>query len=81
VTDNTITVEVQVPVEVPSGQKHEFMNAVIKFLLGRDHIRPEFARDLEAAGVDARQLATLSDTQKIGVCNVPDARSLSRTRH
>ncbi len=72
-TDNTITVEVQVPVDVPSGQKHEFINAVVKFLLGRDRIRPEFTRDLEAAGVDARQLATLSDTHKIGVCNEPDA--------
>ena len=72
-TDNAITVEVQVPVDVPSGQKHEFINAVVEFLLGRDRIRPEFTRDLEAAGVDLRQLATLSDTHKIGVCSDPDA--------
>src|SRR5262245_7596278 len=72
-TDNTITVEIQVPVDVPSEQRHEFANAVVAFLLGRDRIRPEFTRELEAAGIDARQLATLSDTQKIGVCNEPEA--------
>jgi hypothetical protein len=70
---NIIQIEVLVPVSMSDQERAPFEQAMVAFMFGADHVRPELREDLAAAGVDFNHLAELSQNPRIGVCPTPGA--------
>ena len=71
--ENIITIQVQVPVDVPDNEKTAFEDAVTSFIFGYDRLRPEIEAALKYQGIDVNTLARLSEPERLGVCPTPGA--------